>query len=352
MQGRKRRRSSVRDLRAAVAKAAGACLIVLLTLAALPGFALAHGVTTPNASSYLAKIGSAPAGVQAKVIDGDLRMWLRVAPSVPLEVLDYSGAPYLRFSRSGVEVNERSAIYYLNLIPAEVPPAGMTAKTPPRWRKVSDGHEYGWHDGRLSALASTVLAPGTSYVGKWSIAVRVNGRLTSISGGIWHAPGPPIAWFWPVVVMFVCVLAAFRLRRPWLDLDLARALAVTALIAIAIGTLGRQLQGRPTITAWQIGLLIPLLLLIVAALAWTLWGRPGCFFLFVVLVASLWEDFELIPTLIHGYVLMAMPAFLIRVAAVLCLGAGLGLLPLVVRMAEVPEGAVKLPRRSRRGSPA
>lgn len=290
--------------------------------------------------------------MQAKVVDGDLRMWLRVKPSVRLEVLDYTGTPYLRFFDSGVEVNENATAYYLNLSPVEVPPAGLSAKTPPRWLKVSSGHEYGWHDGRLSALASTVLAPGASYVGKWSIAVRVDGGLTSISGGIWHAPDPPIVWFWPAIVIFICVLAAYRLGRPQLDLDLSRVLAVAVLTSIAIGTLGRQLQGRPSITAWQIGLLIPMLLVLAAALFWTLWGRPGCFFLFLVCVASLWEDFELIPTLTHGYVLMAIPAFLIRTIAVVCLGAGAGLFLLVVRMADLPEGALPMRQRPRRGSPA
>jgi hypothetical protein len=327
-------------------------VVLALVLALFSGVAAAHGVGTPNASDYLARVSSVPAGVQARVVDGDLRMWLRVKPSVMLEVLDYSGAPYLRFSRSGVEVNERSAIYYLNLTPVEVPPEGLSAKTPPRWLRVSSSHEYGWHDGRLSALASTVLAPGVSYVGRWSIAVRVAGRLTSISGGIWHAPDPPIVWFWPAIVIFACVLAAYRLGRPQLDFGLSRLLAVAVLVAIAIGALGRQLQGRPNITAWQIGPLIPMLLVLVAALAWTLRGRPGCFFLFFVCIASLWEDFELLPTLVHGYVLMAMPAFLIRLCAVVCLGAGAGLLLLVVRMSDLPEGTLSMSRRPRRGSPA
>jgi hypothetical protein len=349
MQNTVRRRSSVRDPARRALQIALVCVTVLM---ALPSLAQAHGVSTPNASSYLAKVGRAPSGVDAKVVDGDLRLWIRVAPWQRLEVLDYSGAPYLRFTRGGVEVNRNAAIYYLNLTPVEVPPAGLTVKTPPRWQKVSSAHQYSWHDGRLAALASTVLAPGARYVGRWSIAVRVDGHLSSISGGVWHAPAPPIAWFWPVVVIFACVLAAYRLRRPKLDLDLARALAVTVLAATVIGTLGRQLEGRPSITAWQIGLLIVILALVIAALAWTLRGRPGCFFLFVVCVASLWEDFELIPTLIHGYVLMAMPAFLIRVAAVLCLGAGAGLLLLVVRMADLPEGTLALSRRARRGSPA
>jgi hypothetical protein len=290
--------------------------------------------------------------VQARVIDGDLRVWMRVRPSVRLEVLDYTGAPYLRFSHHGVEVNEHAAAYYLNLTPVQTPPAGLTAKTPPRWLRVSAGHEYGWHDGRLSALAATALAPGTSYMGKWSIAIRSDGRLSSISGGLWHSPSPSIVWFWPAIVIFACVLAAYRLGRPQLDFRLSRALAIAVLVAITIGTLGRQLQGRPAVSAWQIGVLVPLLLLLAAALAWALRGRPGCFFLFVVCVASLWEDFELVPTLTHGYVLMAMPALLIRLAAVVSLGGGAGLLLLVARLADIPEGSLPAPRRIRPGAAA
>ncbi len=342
------RRRRVRDLR----RAGLACAVALLSSAAGPGLAQGHGLTTPNASSYIAKVTTAPAGVQAKAVDGDLRLWLRASPSLTVEVLDYSGVPYVRFSRTGVEVNRNADIYYLNLIPVEVPPAGLSATTRPNWEKLSSGHEYSWHDGRLSGLASTVLAPGASYVGRWSISVRVDGRLSAISGGLWHSQNPPIAWFWPAIVLVACVLAAFRLRRPELDLELARALTVGVLVASLLGTLGRQLQGRPTVTAWQIALLVVILALLAAALAWTLWGRPGCFFLFVVFVASLWEDFELIPTLVHGYVLMALPAFAMRAAAVLCLGAGAGLLLLVVRMAEMPEGSRPLARRLRRGSPA
>ena len=38
-------------------------------------------------------------------------------------VLDYQGAPYLRFTPGGVEVNTASAMYYLNQVPAQTPPA-------------------------------------------------------------------------------------------------------------------------------------------------------------------------------------------------------------------------------------
>ena len=63
-----------------------------------------------------------------------------------------------------------------------------------------------------------------------AIPLRIDGRLSSISGGLWHADNPSIVWFWPIVVVFVCALAAWRVRRPELDRLVARVLAITALI--------------------------------------------------------------------------------------------------------------------------
>src|ERR1035437_3007029 len=72
---------------------------------AVPCAAQAHGPVAPIASSYLAKVGELPAGLDAQVIDGDQRMSLRVSPGATAVVLDYRGAGYLRFPRSGVDVN-------------------------------------------------------------------------------------------------------------------------------------------------------------------------------------------------------------------------------------------------------
>ena len=142
--------------------------------AVLPGVADAHGPVAPIATSYLARIGQLPAGAEAKVIDGDQRLGLRVSPTETVVVLDYRGAPYLRFSPAGVVVNRNSAMFYFNETPAEIPPSGLGPATPAKWSRASGGHEYSWHDGRLHALAAVAIAPGTAYVGRWSIPVRVN----------------------------------------------------------------------------------------------------------------------------------------------------------------------------------
>jgi hypothetical protein len=318
-------------------------LLVVLTallvgIAALPAAAQAHGPVAPVASSYLAKVRSAPAGLNAKVVDGDLRMWLQVPPTETVVVLDYRGAPYLRFSRSGVEVNQNSAMYYLNQTPvAETPPAKLGPKTPPRWDRVTGSHDYSWHDGRLHALAVVALSPGAAYVGAWRIPVVVDGRLSAISGELWHAPDPSIVWFWPIVVLLLCVLAAWRLRRPDLDRRVARMLALAALASVAVAAFGRELHGRPTVSVFQFVELGALLAFVAWGSVRVLWRRSGYFSYFVIAIVALWQGAVLIPTLLDGYVLIALPAVVARAASVVSLGAGVGLLLLVFRLFDARE---------------
>ncbi len=62
-------------------------------------------------------------------------------------------------------------------------------------------------------------------------------------------------------------------------------------------------------------------------------GRPGLFSYVMFAFLALWEGLVLLPALSHGFPLLAAPAFVVRAAAVVCLGSGAGLLPLVLRLA-------------------
>lgn len=324
-----------------------AVLGLLLTVGALPATAEAHGPVAPVASAYLAKIRHIPPGLEAKVVDGDLRMWMRVPADETVVVVDYQGAPYLTFSASGVAVNENSAMYYLNMTPVpETPPTNLTAHTPPHWHKVSSGHVYEWHDGRLHALAAVALTPGDSFVGRWNLPLRIDGHLTGITGGLWHAEDPSIVWFWPILVLVACVLAAWRVRNPRLDALVARVLAIVALVCVTIAGLGVELHGRPTIT----GLQMVELALILAFVGWgssrALLRQPGYFTCFLIGVGAVWAGGVLVTTLVYGYVLILLPAFLARTVTVINLGAGAALLLLVFRLADLSD------RRARRSGAA
>ncbi|HEY2260304.1 MAG TPA: hypothetical protein VGH45_11355 [Solirubrobacteraceae bacterium] len=313
----------------------------------LPAAASAHGPVDPAASSYLARIATAPPGTVAKVIDGDQRMSLRANPAETLVVLDYRGAPYLRFSPAGVQVNRSSSMYYLNQVPAQIPPPRLQPATPPRWSTVSRAHQYSWHDGRLHALASTARAPGTTYLGHWRVPVRVNGSLAAIGGGLFYAEPPSIVWFWPIVVVVACVLAVVRLRRSQLDLAVARGLAAVALAGFVVAGAGRQLHGRPTVSAGQLIVLGLVLAFAVWALRRLVQRRHGWFTFFLVAVAAIWQGATLVTVLLDGFVLVDLPPFLARAVVVACLAAGAGLLVLVFRMAERPGPAAAVPTAGR-----
>ena len=314
------------------AQAAIASIVVLLATAAA---AAAHGPVNPAASSYLATVHQIPTGLDAKVVDGDLRMWLQVDSPKTVVVLDYRGAPYVRFSRRGVEVNHNSSMYYLNLVPPALVPSNIGPRTPPDWVQVSGGHAYEWHDGRLHALATTALTPGTTYVGRWSIPLRIAGRPAVIAGGLTYAPDPSLVWFWPIVVAVACVLAGLRLGRRELDLQIARGLAFAAIIGFVVAALGEQLHGRPNVSIGQLVLLVFLLAFAGWALRGLLLGRHGWFGFFLIALAALFEGATLIGVLLHGFVLIALPPLVARTAVVVCLAAGAALLPVVFRLAEV-----------------
>ena len=295
-------------------------------LAAIPSLAGAHGPVAPIATSYLARIGQLPAGLDAEVVDGDQRLWLRVPPTETIVVLDYRGAPYLRFSPAGVAVNRNSPMYYLNQTPSEVPPSSLGPRTPPKWSGVTGAHTSSWHDGRLHALATVAITPGTAYLGRWSIPVRVNGRPNVIAGGLWHADDPSLVWFWPIIVLVACTLAAVRVRRPELDLMVARLLSAVALLASGVAALGTGLHGRPAVSVLQLITLAAVGAFVVWASRRLLLGRTGYFTWFAIGFVAIWEGAKLIPTLLHGFVLAATPAFLTRAACVICLACGIGLL--------------------------
>lgn len=299
-----------------------------------PATASAHGPLNPAASSFEATIAHVPPGVRARVIDGDQRLWLAVPAGMKLVVLDYRGAPYLRFDHAGVQVNQNSEMFYLNQIPVQVAPPGVTPRTPPDWHAVSSGHAYQWHDGRLSDLSTTALAPGQTHVGRWQISVRVDGAPALIAGGLDYAPSPSIVWFWPIIVVLACVLAVRRVRRRELDEAAARGLALTALGAFVVAELCHQLHGRPDVSVGQAITLAVALVFAGWAAQWVVRGRAGWFALFAIAAVAIWEGTTLGSVLVDGYVLQSGPPFLVRAAVVISLSCGIGLLPIVFSMAE------------------
>jgi len=313
------------------ARAAAVLASIAAVAGVLPGRASAHaGLTAPAATSFVARIGSVPAGLEARVVDGDQRLWLRAAPGLTAYVLGFEGEAYLRFSPAGVAVNVHSPAYYLNRPRPLAVPRGLGPATVPLWKQVSHGHVYEWHEDRLHSLAAAARTPGSSYVGRWTIPVLADGRMTSITGGLWHADAPSRVWFWPVLVVLGCLAAVLRLRDPRLDAIAAAALAAAGLGAATLGRLGRELYGRPTVSTGQL-LLVALTCAVAAALALLylrpVWRAPAGA---VIAALAIYQGLALGGTLLHGFVLSVLPPWLERAAAATSLAAGVGLLVVVI----------------------
>lgn len=316
------------------AQALGLLLAVLLALALVPASAQAHGAVDPSASSYLARVDHTPAGISAKVVDGDLRLWLRVPPGKTVFVLDYQGVPYLRFSGGRVWANQNSQMYYFDQTPPENPPPKLKRTAPARWRQVGSGRSYEWHDGRLHAFALQAIAPGTSYAGSWRIPILIGGHRSAVTGTLWYRGAPSIAWLWPIAILILCVLAAWRLRDPRLDALVARSVGALTLLGIALAAVGRDLHGRPGLAP----VALVELTFIAVLTAWTAWrvarDRAGAFTFFLISVAAIWEALPLIPTLFNGYVLLSVGPFLGRLATIILLGGAVALVLPAVRLFE------------------
>jgi hypothetical protein len=200
---------------------------------------------------------------------------------------------------------------------------------------------YEWHDGRLHALATVALAPGQRYVGQWRIPLLVAGQRTALTGGLWHADDPSIVWFWPIAVVLLCLWAVARLGIRALDRRMATGLSIAALASVAILAIGHQLDGQPFVGVGQEIVLGLILAFVAVVLGWVLIRGAGAFSLILVAVAALWSGLEFLPTLLHGYVISVVPAFLVRVATVTCLSAGLAAVILLFgfRLVDVPEEA-------------
>jgi hypothetical protein len=320
------RTSSTRFGRWRVRRALLALATALLVAALLPSVAAAHvGRTPPAATDYLARITTLPVGLTARIVDGDEAIWMRAKPSLTVIVTGLRGERYLRFSRAGVAVNTRSATWFLNRVYPQVVPPGVTSATPPRWKTLTSGHSWTWPDGRLHTPALAAHPSGNAYLGRWVVPLVIDGRGTAIRGGLWQSTPASLLWFWPLLLLVVCVPALLKLGEARLEEQVGVALAAVALAAATVARLGRELYGRPTVSSGQL-VLVGATCLVAAALA-VLYSRPDWRVLggFLIGIVAVYQGLALVSTLRDGWVLAAGPAWLERLAAGLSLAAGIAL---------------------------
>jgi hypothetical protein len=296
-------------------------LMLAVAMAVLaPSRALAHaGLSAPVASSYQAEVAQTPPGIEAKVVDGDQRLWLRAAPSLTVVVTGLRGEPYLRFAPSGVWENQSSPTTYLNKPRPQVPPHGAVPGAPPRWKRVSTGHSFQWHEDRLHSLAATARSGAARFVGTWTVPLTVGGKQGHITGGLSYKPNPSILWFWPLVVLTVCCGLLLRMKSPRVDGVMALVLGATTLVAIIVARAGRGLFGRPDISTGGVIEFGAYAAIALAGLCLLAFPRRRDTGVAIAAVVGFAVGVGLIPVLTRGFVLSALPDTLQRVAVSLTL---------------------------------
>ncbi|MEV4659292.1 hypothetical protein [Micromonospora sp. NPDC049301] len=248
--------------------ATAVCAATLLTAAP----AAAHGADAPDGTDYRTRTtGVAPArpGLEVRVIEAGARLELTNRTGRPIEVIGYSGEPYLRVGPDGVFENTRSPATYLNrtltgetTLPAEADPAAT-----PSWRRIADGPTVRWHDQRAlwreSAPPDAVrAAPDREHrVRDWTIPLRDGADAAQIRGTLDWLPPPDAYTWWAVTIVGLLAVGALGLLAAATPAG-ARALSALGVLLVAGGgvavlyPVGRELDaGAEGVGGVLVGLL-------------------------------------------------------------------------------------------------
>lgn len=168
---------------------------------ALAPVAAAHGPAQHGVGyvSTVAALEPNVVGVLVRVLGGDDRLRLANYSGKTIVVLGYEREPYLRFTQHGVYENLRSPATYLNRArnPANAHvPVSADAKAPPRWRKVSAGQSFEWHDHRIHWTASSPPPAvrrdprEVHLIFRWRVPARAGGKPFAVTGFLGYVPPP------------------------------------------------------------------------------------------------------------------------------------------------------------------
>ncbi|MGR6317663.1 hypothetical protein Q2K19_04605 [Micromonospora soli] len=198
-------------------------LVVTAALAALlaPATpAAAHGADAPDGTNYRAEtsaVSPARPGLTARMVEAGARLELTNTTGQDVEVLGYSGEPYLRIGPGGVYENTRSPATYLNRTIAgdtQLSPEADPAATPV-WRRISDGPSARWHDQRTlwreSGPPPQVSADPSreQRIRDWVVPLRAGDRTIEVRGTLdWVPPPDPYPWWVAATLGFLLIGAA------------------------------------------------------------------------------------------------------------------------------------------------
>lgn len=172
------------------------CLVLVacgLAAAAVATGAGAHTGPSAPSTHFLASVtGVTPPlpGLKVSIPGRQDPLVLANGTGRTLVVQGYSGEPYLRFDAKGVWMNLRSPNRWLDQLgrDAETPlPKAADATAAPRWKLLSAGHVWSWHDSRVrwvGAFPQQIVPKGAASFDArdWEIGIEVGGKLHILRG--------------------------------------------------------------------------------------------------------------------------------------------------------------------------
>ncbi|GIJ80086.1 hypothetical protein SAMN05443287_110185 [Micromonospora phaseoli] len=318
--------------------------------------ALAHGADAPDGTDYrveVTEVTPARPELRVRVIEAGARLELTNTGGEPVEVVGYSGEPYLRVGPDGVFENTRSPATYLNrtivgdtVLPAEVDPAAA-----PQWRRVDGGNTARWHDQRVlwreaAPPAQVRAAPEREHrVRDWVVPLRDADGPMELRGTLDWVPPPDAYTWWVAATLGMLAVGALGLlpaastpgRRALVALGGLLVLGGVAAVVLSVGRVldagaegvGGTLGGLLTGPVWA-------LLTGLGAIAAGGWAttRTRAHADFVVALAgaclALFAGVTNAAVLARAVVPMPWPATAARLLVVLVLVAGAGALAAAV----------------------
>ncbi|WP_433375508.1 hypothetical protein ACQPZX_06070 [Actinoplanes sp. CA-142083] len=178
--------------------------------------AFAHGGDAPDATAYrttVTGISTPEKGLSVRTVEAGARLELTNKTGHSVEVLGYSGEPYLDIRPDGTWQNINSPAAYVN----ETLTGDPTA--PPTWRKLSSSTTVRWHDQRTHWLSpglppQAAADPSRAHrLRSWTVPLREQVRTFEIRGTLDWEP-PPRAWLWWGIAALTGLMA-FGLLRRW-----------------------------------------------------------------------------------------------------------------------------------------
>ncbi|GIF06729.1 hypothetical protein [Actinoplanes siamensis] len=296
----------------------------------------AHGGEGANVTSYrttVTGVSSPMDGLSVRVVEGGARLELVNDTGRPIEVLGYSGEPYLEIRPDGVYQNQSSPATYVNRTLAgetPVPPAADVTSAP-TWQKISSDSTVRWHDQRTHWLGTArppqaVADPDHAHrLRDWAVPLRDQVRVFEIRGTLDYEP-PPVTWAWWAGAVLAGLLLTALLR--WWP-RLVAPLALIAGLSVLVYAVTRGLDGA----GWSGVLLVTGALALGAA-----WRHPPFYLALAGFVVAAFAGFASSDAFLAAVVPAVGPGWLARacVALTIAAGAALAMTGLLRMRAAVP----------------